>query len=55
MCLKQRSDSFFFFLKITMANRWNKELKILIRRLLYRFRREKGKGWIHESWTPYVS
>ena len=50
MCFKQRSD-IYHVLKIIMSNGWRVELRIPIRRLLPKFRKEKGKDSMLLSWN----
>ena len=44
MMCRGATDSIFF--KITMSTRWRLELGILIKKLLPKFRKEKGKDFI---------
>ena len=44
MVCRGATDSFFF--KITMSTGWRLELGILIKRLLPKFRKEKGTDFI---------
>ena len=48
MC-RGATDSIFF--KITMSTGWRLELGILIKKLLPKFRKEKGKDFIVQSWN----